>query len=92
MTIEQLALVSLGHITLALTFVLGVLVGNSLKRKDSHGYGNEGAEGKGSKWWHDIERRRFEEVAGRSRPGGGGSRSEAGVEQRLAVRRHDDRD
>ena len=46
MTIEHLALISIGHIVLALTFVMGVMVGVSLqKRRDSQdGYEDEDAE------------------------------------------------
>jgi hypothetical protein len=93
MTLTHLALISIGHIVLAGTFVLGVLVGISMKRKESlHGYGNEGTQGKGSQWWHDIERRRFEEVAGRCRSGGCGSRREARPGERAPGERNDDGD
>ena len=93
MTLTHLALISIGNIVLALTFVLGVLVGISMKRKESsHDHGNEGTQGKGSQWWHDIERRRFEEVAGRCRSGGCGSRPKAGPGERAPGERHHDGD
>jgi len=66
MTYHDLALISLGHLVLAGTFVLGVLVGCSLKRKESpNGYGNEGSEA----WWHRIEQQRVEECTRRSKAG-----------------------
>jgi hypothetical protein len=68
MTLTHLALISIGNIVLACTFVLGVLVGISLQaRKESR----NGYEGKGSDWWHRIERERAEECARRGRCGGG---------------------
>jgi hypothetical protein len=45
MTFSDLAWISVGQFTLAFGFGLGILVGISLqKRKDSHGYGNQGTE------------------------------------------------
>jgi hypothetical protein len=50
-TIEQLALVACGVTVNGLTFALGLAVGTSLKRKDSHDSDNDQAT-EGSKRWH----------------------------------------
>lgn len=58
MTFTDLAWISIGQLTLALGFGLGILVGVSLqKRKDSHDYSDEGTKGEGPYWRDDIERR-----------------------------------
>jgi hypothetical protein len=76
MTVSQLALICAGFSLNALTFVLGVMVGCSLSRKDStHGDRNEGTKGKG--YWHGVERRATQGgFAGRG-PGCTGTRPEA---------------
>jgi hypothetical protein len=80
MTLEQFALISLGHISLACTFVLGILVGVSLTKKGiSHGYGNEGTS---QEWWHRIERERAEECARRGKPGCTKPSTKAGPDER----------
>jgi hypothetical protein len=82
MTLEQFALISLGHISLACTFVLGVLVGVSLqKKRNSHGYGNEGTS---QDWWHHIERRRAEECARGCKPGCANKGTKAGADERAS--------
>lgn len=51
MTFTDLAWISIGQLTLALGFGLGILVGVSLqKRKDSHDYSDEGTKGEGPYW------------------------------------------
>jgi hypothetical protein len=51
MTLSQLALICAGFLLNAATFVLGVMVGLSLSRKDSHDRNsNEATEG--SRQWH----------------------------------------
>lgn len=58
MTIRDLVLISLGEIFLCATFALGVLVGCSLRRKEStHGYCDENKE------WRDFGRRDTEDGA-----------------------------
>jgi hypothetical protein len=80
MTLEQFALISLGHISLACTFVLGVLVGLSLsKKRTSHGR-NEGTEA----WWHHIERRRAEECARGCKSGCANKGTKAGADERAS--------
>jgi hypothetical protein len=81
MTLEQFALISLGQISLACTFVLGVLVGLSLsKKRTSHGR-NEGTQ---ADWWHHIERRRFEECSRRCKPGCAKPSTKAGADERAS--------
>ena len=41
MTVRDFVMLSLGEIVLAATFALGILVGCSLKRRDSYGNRNE---------------------------------------------------
>jgi hypothetical protein len=80
MTAGQLVLIAIGHLTLAGTFVLGVLVGVSMK-KGQNDYGrNEGTQA----WWRDIERRRFEECSRRCQPGGAKPGTEAGADERAS--------
>jgi hypothetical protein len=55
MTVSQLALICAGFSLNALTFVLGVLVGVSLSRKDSTNDCNEGTE---EGYWHLSEHQR----------------------------------
>jgi hypothetical protein len=53
MTLSQLALICAGFSLNAATFVLGVMVGLSLSRKDSHDRNsNEATEGSVSRQWH----------------------------------------
>jgi hypothetical protein len=79
MTLEQFALISLGHISLACTFVLGILVGVSLKTKGiSHGRN----EGTSQEWWHHIERRRAEDCARGCKPGCAKPSGKAGPDER----------
>jgi hypothetical protein len=81
MTLEQFALISLGHISLACTFVLGILVGVSLTKKGiSHGR-NEGTE---AEWWRDIERRRFEDCSRRCQSGGAKPGTETRADERAS--------
>jgi hypothetical protein len=81
MTLEQFALISIGHISLACTFVLGVLVGCSLsKKRTSHGR----YEGTKADWWHHIERRRAEECARGCKPGCANKGTKAGADERAS--------
>jgi hypothetical protein len=77
MTFEHLALISIGHISLACTFVLGILVGCSLQKKRNSNGCNEGTS---QEWWYHIERRRFEECVGRRKPGSTKQGSETGAD------------
>jgi hypothetical protein len=81
MTAGQLVLIAIGHLTLAGTFVLGVLVGVSMK-KGQNDYGrNEGTQ---AEWWRDIERRRFEECSRRCQPGGAKPGTQAHPDERAS--------
>ena len=60
MTIRDLCCISIGEFLLAMTFILGVLVGVSMKRKESHDdNGNEGTVEGSQGWaeWRDDQRR-----------------------------------
>jgi hypothetical protein len=79
MTFTEFALISIGHISLALTFVLGLLVGCSLsKKRMSHGYGNEGTS---QEWWDYAAGCRFEECPARCKPGCSKQGTEAGADE-----------
>lgn len=86
MTISQLCLVSLGITANALTFVLGILVGISLSRKESKNDNcNEGTS-QVSNWHYPIDRN------AEGRPGCGKGRCahsqpEAGAAERAAAQR-----
>jgi hypothetical protein len=73
-TFHEFALISIGHISLALTFVLGILVGLSLSKKRISNGCNEGTS---QEWWHHVERRRFEECSARRKAGSVEQGSEA---------------
>lgn len=51
MTIENLVCVCLGFVIEGMTFVLGIMVGVSMKRKEAN-HGNSNAA-----VWHEVERR-----------------------------------
>jgi hypothetical protein len=51
-TLSDLVLVSAGIAANAATFCLGLLVGASLKRKDSHDNSNSNEATEGSRQWH----------------------------------------
>lgn len=55
MTIEQLVCVFVGTIVQAVTFALGIMVGVSLKRKES--FDDSDSYEKASRPWHTVERR-----------------------------------
>jgi len=56
MTPEQLVCISIGWITLAGTFALGVAVGCSIRRKESQHDSDDGAVEEGEAWRvHDSE-------------------------------------
>jgi hypothetical protein len=78
MTAEQFVLIAIGHLTLAGTFVLGVLVGVSMKKGSVDHGRSEGSQA----WWRDIERRRFEDCSRRCQSGGAKPRTEAGADER----------
>jgi len=58
-TLRDLCCISIGELLLAMTFILGVLVGVSMKRKESHDNGNEGTIEGSQGWaqWRDNRRR-----------------------------------
>ena len=56
MTTATLAAICCGFIANALTFVLGVLVGSSLTRKDAR-HDNDNHQKKDAAYWHTVERR-----------------------------------
>jgi len=59
-TLRDLCCIAIGELLLAMTFILGVLVGVSMKRKESHDdNGNEGTVTSSQGWaeWRDNRRR-----------------------------------
>jgi hypothetical protein len=58
-TLRDFVCIAIGELLLAMTFILGVLVGVSMKRKESHDNGNEGTIEGSQGWaeWRDAERR-----------------------------------
>ena len=57
MNISDMVWLSIGETILAGTFALGILVGISLQKRNSHDNGNEGTTGEGEEdYWRDVER------------------------------------
>jgi hypothetical protein len=90
-SLEQITAVCIGMTFNACTFVLGVLVGCSLrKRKDSNEHSDEGAK-KDQGWWHHVERRHVETGTGSGERSGSQQARQVDPGERPAIGRRVDR-
>ena len=87
MPTTEVACIAVGIMVQAATFALGLVVGATMRKGVQHG-----SEGTKADWWHDIERRRTEEVLAGGCGRGCKPRHQTGFGQRTPGRRAPDGD